>query len=331
MAVKVNLLSEKLKTFAKSHSWIFRSGLLWSNPQTLTLAKSDAFLSDPKGYLENNTKTSFKRLKRQPIQIELIEPDVISIETSLPKNLRKHSAKALKIDVQKKIPIPIDALTSRHDGGVLENEKIKYTQTIAKRSKLLLLEKTFEAIGIQVARFTHEGIQLTNLKNSVAPKADKIWIFSTIFAPLALLSGFTLFETGKLQEDRAALETEQLINDKLRAEIIQLSNKKAEENSQAEAISEVLNEINQGRKGLTLITELSAALDDQVWISQWDLKDNKVSISGFSKGDVPTLIETISNLEIVSKAVQKSSSKRDQRTKKIRFQMDAFIESEGAN
>lgn len=321
----LNQNSDKRYGFLKS--WPFRSGLKFQQVLSLKLEASETFLRDPVSYLETRLGRSLKSLSGSNISLTLSDEDILTRKVKLPKAVGNHSNKALKLEVQKAVPIPIDKLIwkSEHLGDVGDTQH--HALTIAKADRLTLIEKAFETIGLNVTEFYAHSILLKTVKPKMSEKLDKAWFAITLILVAATLGWLSWLNWSSLQETTKRLDSERTQIAALRDKVIIQTNDAQNKSAALEAAQLVLSEVNLGRSNLTILNSLSHALGDGTWISQWDRTKDKINISGFSDVDIPKLVQQISNLDLVSAVKQKTASQRDRLSKKIRFQLEITLKS----
>ncbi len=237
--------------------------------------------------------------RRSAVDIVLGEAFVVTRDVTFPKKAASKSQHVLALDLQSHAPVPIDRLAWAETGRTVDGDTIKARQTVARRSDLddLLSQVTRSGRRIRsVLVADQSGGEVALVDNTVvADRSKRFWWASAAAACAALAIGIW----SERERFNATLEAEV---SGLRTQVGELGTRavaltEAGEVREAEADTQrrALTALQAGTDRLATLAQLTTALPDTAWVAELEMSQTQSRLAGFSRGDVPSLLEGLSD------------------------------------
>ncbi|KAB7610185.1 PilN domain-containing protein [Amylibacter sp. SFDW26] len=308
-------------------SWLTSPSFKAVKPLAVQIVDLEQFFANPVETIEASTQLGINELKGRAIDVTLSIENVLERNVHLPNIPEKHVPKALQTNLQKASPISVDELTWRQADNKGDLGKAYYKQLVLKNERLVLLEKTIDAIGLRLRKVAVGSAKKTFIDySSTFSRPHRFWLGVNIALLMAFCGWWGLSQYKQLEMLRS-------VTSDIRSDITELETlavkrfKEHQEYTEAQENAFRLEKNLQiGKNRTQLLENLTAFFDDGSWVSEMSIKGPIVSLNGFSVNDVPGIISNLKQESWVADAKLISSISGAVSSNSKRFQIEIRVQ-----
>lgn len=263
---------------------LFRQGAAGKKPKVVPIA---ALPPSPEEWMQLSSG--------QRVSVALSPGLALERNISLPKAAASSAAAAIDLQMRQSLPSGGSGLVWRFGAPKSKGPHNDYTVYIFKESQITALLAMLKDRKVDIRSIRIDGVVSQALWDAdpMAAKRAQNWMAASALS----VSVVGLFSILSIEQDRSLLED---INEARRTRIAALEQRLSaiEANAtdtQRQALAQASDMelfLNQSRR-LDLLADLTDALPDTVWVSELAIAGDHLSFSGFSSGEVSSVIADI--------------------------------------
>lgn len=298
--------------------WLFLPGLRnkWSYRVEIESLSSENLIAE-------------KARKGSLIDLAIRQDALLSKSALLPKMSAGKTQKAIDLQVRQSMPQHAAGLSWSFVEVGREAGRVRHAISLIKTRQLEDLEKEIWRVGCSPRQiFAVEGrLDFPPFIDNrhITDKPIKRWGY----AGLAMLFFGVCVVAYDHQSKRHSLQTEldQLSQEKsaLAAELIDLRQETSRASEKSAKISDDLTLLNQERHRLKPLIDLTVALDDQTWVSEFAVAGSQMTLSGFTSSNVTEIMKSIRDASWSENVDLNGSVNFDSYSRKDRFSLNVTL------
>ena len=265
----------------------------------------------------------------QLVDISLSKDCFLVRQVDVPKTAKERTMGILDLNLRQAMPNQAGQVIWR---AAKSNTRIEvgkgniphrvYSQFVVKKEHIKTLEDQLNQRGLKLRSVTidrMEGVEPLVDNRSSCDRPAKIWWaigLSTLAVGVVVWIAIQYSQLAKAKTAHEALVAE----NSLLAEQVVAAIKQKEQISLA--YNEVLGAVdsfNSQANPLRILAGVTRALDDNVWVSEFSLSGNLLTLAGFTSSEVSEVIESLRGIEWVESAQIAAPVALDRRTMQSRF------------
>lgn len=247
-------------------------------------------------------RVAASQAKNAPISIVLAQSLCLKKVVVLPRAAVSKVEAAVTLNIRQTMPANGRGLLWRSLPKVASGQSREYDVYVLKQSFVDELVSRATAIGLRANSVSIEDIEDNPLWSSGVKNKTKrqFWLRLVGCAVLgtAMLTVFNLErKVSQIETEKSALVA--LIQDK-QTKLVAAQDDAMKAKSEATSLASDLSKFISDRQRLRELADLTDSLPDNVWVSELNIIDDKISLAGFASGDVSEVIKVLRGVDWVA-------------------------------
>lgn len=269
----------------------------------------------------------------RPVDVELPRDVFLEKTVSIPRAARAQAQAAIAVQMRQEMPAQGRGLVWREALPERRGDRLHFPVLLMKQDELAALRRAVEETGAPlrlVRAAAMPGMAPFLDRRGVTDRAQRRWTALLVLL-LAMVAGWTLFERwsalSELESRNAALaqEVAALMDQAVEAQQEAVS-REASLSTLAAEIASFEAEYHR----LPILTDLTALLEDRVWLSALSLDRDEMRLTGFAEMEVTAVVEAIRSAPWAAEVALDGPVILDPVSRQNRFQLRVTLRAEEA-
>jgi Tfp pilus assembly protein PilN len=264
--------------------------------------------------------------------IALLSEACLTKEVTLPKAALPHAAAALALHLRQTLPNGGKRVIWRSIKRSGTSESASFLVCILKQQQLDALVTALTLSGAKVASVRIKGSTGASLWTGSTNKdrVRAIGLAATVILallPAALTTALSMRDLARVKDE--ALVTLERV-EQLKEQLLAEKGTDGDFEARKQNLTEAIAAFNGQSWRLQMLADLTDALPDSVWISELTISEGRISLAGFSVGEISGVLAAVQSIPWVATAQLDGPVSVDAAAGESRFQMSVEVKNAAA-